>query len=139
VSVSLAAIVGDQLGYYIGARTGPRLFAREDSLLFRRAHLLRAKAFYERHGGKTIILARFMPIIRTFAPVVAGIGEMQYRRFVAFNVVGGIGWVCSMSFLGYFLGRTVPDIDRHIHVVIAVVIALSLLPGVVEYVRHRRV
>ena len=139
LSVSLAAIVGDQLGYYIGARTGPRLFAREDSLLFRRAHLLRAKAFYERHGGKTIILARFMPIIRTFAPVVAGIGEMQYRRFVAFNVVGGIGWVCSMSLLGYFLGRTVPDIDRHIHVVIAVVIALSLLPGVVEYVRHRRV
>jgi len=139
VSVSLAAIVGDQLGYYIGARTGPRLFARDDSLLFRRAHLLRAKAFYERHGGKTIILARFMPIIRTFAPVVAGVGEMQYRRFVTFNVVGGIGWVCSMSLLGYFLGRVVPDIDRNIHVVIAVVIALSLLPGVVEYVRHRRV
>jgi membrane-associated protein len=139
VSVSLAAVVGDQLGYYIGARTGPRLFAREDSLLFRRAHLLRARAFYERHGGKTIILARFMPIIRTFAPVVAGIGEMQYRRFVTFNVVGGIGWVCSMSLLGYFLGRAVPDIDRHIHIVIAVVIAVSLLPGAVEYLRHRRV
>src|SRR5262249_60213527 len=114
LSVSLAAIVGDQLGYYIGARTGPRLFAREDSLLFRRAHLLRAKAFYERHGGKTIILARFMTIIRTFAPVVAGIGEMQYRRFVAFNVVGGIGWGFSMSLLGDFLRPTLPGIYRHI-------------------------
>lgn len=138
IAVSLAAVVGDQLGYYIGARTGPRLFSREDSLFFRRAHLLRAKAFYEKHGGKTIILARFMPIIRTFAPVVAGIGEMEYRRFVLFNVVGGVGWVWSMSLLGYFLGQMIPDIDRHIHVVIAVVIALSLLPGAIEFMRHRR-
>ena len=136
-SVTVAAIVGDQVGYYIGRSTGPRLFRREDSLLFRRAHLLRARAFYERHGGKTIILARFMPIIRTFAPVVAGVGEMQYSRFVSFNVVGGFLWVFSMCLLGFMLGHAVPDIDRHIHVVIAVVIALSLLPGIIEYARSR--
>src|SRR5882672_8598178 len=137
VLCTVAAVVGDQLGYYIGYRTGPRIFRREDSLLFKRKHLFRARDFYERHGGKTIILARFVPIIRTFAPVVAGVGQMEYRRFVTFNVVGGFGWVWSMSLLGYSLGRMVPDIDRHIHVVIAVVIVLSILPGVVEYVRSR--
>jgi membrane-associated protein len=137
LAVTAAAIVGDQLGYYIGYRTGPRLFRREDSLLFRRAHLLRAKRFYEKHGGKTIILARFIPIIRTFAPVVAGVGEMEYRRFVTFNVLGGFLWVWSMSLLGYLLGRAVPEIERNIHVVIAVVIVLSLLPAVVEYLRSR--
>jgi membrane-associated protein len=136
-TLTASAIIGDQLGYYIGRRTGPRLFRREDSLLFRRAHLLRARAFYERHGGKTIILARFMPIIRTFAPVVAGVGEMQYARFVTFNVVGGFLWVWSMCLLGFSLGHAVPDIDRHIHIVIAVVIALSLLPAVIEYARNR--
>ena len=132
-----AAIVGDQLGYYIGYRTGPRIFRREDSLLFKRAHLMRAKHFYERHGGKTIILARFMPIIRTFAPVVAGVGEMEYRRFVSFNVVGGFLWVWSMALLGYSLKHVIPDIDRHIHVVIVVIVFLSILPGIVEYLRSR--
>jgi len=135
--VSLAAIVGDQVGYYIGYRTGPVIFKREDSLLFKKHHLLRAHEFYERHGGKTIILARFMPIIRTFAPVVAGVGQMNYRRFVGFNVIGGVGWVWSMSLLGYFLGRAVPDIDKNIHVVIAVVIFLSILPGIIEWLRNR--
>jgi membrane-associated protein len=134
---SAAAIAGDQVGYWIGTRTGPRIFRREDSLLFRRAHLLRAQQFYERHGGKTIILARFMPIIRTFAPVVAGVGTMAYRRFVAFNVVGGVLWVWSMALLGFSLGHAVPDIDRHIHLVIAVVVVLSILPGVIEFVRSR--
>ena len=136
-AVSVAAVVGDQVGYYIGYRTGPRIFRREDSLFFKRAHLLRAKHFYERHGGKTIILARFMPIVRTFAPVVAGVGQMEYRRFVGFNVVGGFLWVWSMCLLGYSLGHAIPDIDRHIHVVIAVVIFLSLLPGIIEFVRSR--
>src|SRR5919198_4253873 len=108
-AVTVAAIVGDQVGYYIGYRTGPRIFRREDSLLFRRAHLLRAQRFYDRHGGKTIILARFMPIIRTFAPVVAGVGTMEYRRFVTFNVVGGFLWVWSMSLLGFSLGHAIPN------------------------------
>jgi membrane-associated protein len=135
--VTAAAVVGDQVGYYIGYRTGPRIFRREDSLLFKRAHLIRARNFYEKHGGKTIILARFMPIIRTFAPVVAGVAEMQYRRFVTYNVVGGVLWVWSMALLGYSLGRVVPDIDRHIHLVIVVVVFLSILPGIIEYLRSR--
>jgi len=135
--VTAAAIVGDQVGYYIGYRSGPRIFRREDSLLFKKAHLVRAKEFYEKHGGKTIILARFMPIIRTFAPVVAGVGAMEYRRFVTYNVIGGFLWVWSMSLLGYSLGHMVTDIDRHIHVVIAVVIFLSILPAIIEYVRSR--
>jgi membrane-associated protein len=135
--VTLAAIVGDQLGYYIGYRTGPRIFRRQDSLLFKRDHLIRARDFYERHGGKTIILARFIPVIRTFAPVVAGVGQMEYRRFVSFNVVGGFLWVWSMTLLGVTLGNVIPDIDRHIHVVIAVVVFLSILPAIIEYIRSR--
>jgi membrane-associated protein len=138
LGVSAAAIVGDQLGYYIGHKTGPMIFRREDSLFFKRAHLLRAQEFYEKHGGKTIIIARFMPIVRTFAPVVAGVGNMEYRRFVFFNVAGGVLWVWSMSLLGYGLGSVIPDIDRYIHIIIVVVVFLSILPGIIEYVRHRR-
>ena len=135
--VTLAAVLGDQLGYYIGYRTGPRIFRREDSLLFKREHLMRAKAFYEKHGGKTIILARFIPVIRTFAPVVAGVGQMEYRRFVTFNVVGGVLWVWGMTLLGVWLGNAIPNIDEHIHKVIAVVVFLSILPAIIEYVRSR--
>ena len=135
--VTAAAIVGDQVGYWFGYRTGPRIFRREDSLFFKRAHLIRAQRFYEKHGGKTIILARFMPIVRTFAPIVAGVGQMEYRRFVGFNVIGGFLWVWSMALLGYSVGNLVPDIDRHIHIVIAVVIFLSILPGIIEFLRSR--
>jgi membrane-associated protein len=135
--VTLAAVLGDQLGYYIGYRTGPRIFRREDSLLFKREHLMRAKAFYEKHGGKTIILARFIPVIRTFAPVVAGVGQMEYRRFVTFNVVGGVLWVWGMTLLGVWLGNAIPNIDQHIHKVIAVVVFLSILPAIIEYIRSR--
>ena len=135
--VSLAAIVGDTVGYTIGARTGPRIFTREDSLLFHKKHLITTKEFYDRYGGVTIIIARFMPIVRTFAPLVAGVGGMEYRRFVFYNVAGGVGWVVSMTSLGYFLGKAVPGIDRHIHVVIAVVIFLSLLPGIIKLARDR--
>jgi membrane-associated protein len=134
---TLAAIAGDQVNYYVGLRTGPRIFRREDSLFFKHAHVVRAQNFYQRHGGKTIILARFMPIIRTFAPLVAGVGQMEYRHFAAYNVFGGALWVSSMTLLGYLAGHMVPDIDRHIHVVIAVVIFLSLLPGIIEYLRAR--
>jgi membrane-associated protein len=136
--LSIAAIVGDSVGYSIGRATGPRIFTRENSLLFNRKHLERAHAFYERHGGKTIILARFMPIVRTFAPVVAGVAEMEYRSFVAYNVIGGLAWVWSMLFIGYFLGRWIPGIDKHIEKVILVVIFLSILPGIVSWIRERR-
>ena len=135
--VSLAAIIGDTIGYTIGARTGPKIFTREDSLLFHKKHLITTKEFYDRYGGVTIIIARFMPIVRTFAPLVAGVGGMEYRRFVFYNVAGGIGWVVSMTSLGYFLGKAVPGIDRHIHVVIAVVIFLSLLPAIIKFARDR--
>lgn len=135
--VSLAAIIGDTVGYTIGARTGPKIFTREHSLLFHKKHLITTKEFYDRYGGVTIIIARFMPIVRTFAPLVAGVGGMEYRRFVFYNVAGGIGWVVSMTSLGYFLGKAVPGIDRHIHVVIAVVIFLSLLPGIIKLAREK--
>ncbi|MGH9197311.1 MAG: VTT domain-containing protein, partial [Acidimicrobiia bacterium] len=132
-----AAIIGDATGYWIGYRTGKALYSRPNSLLFRREHLLRTQEFYERHGGKTIVIARFIPILRTFAPVVAGVAAMTYRRFATYNIVGGIGWVASMTLAGYFLGRFMPDIDRHIHLVVAVVIGLSLLPAVISWMRIR--
>ena len=138
IALTAAAVIGDQVGYYIGYRTGPRIFRREDSLLFKRAHLMRAHAFYEKHGGKTIIIARFVPIIRTFAPVVAGVAQMEYNRFVSFNVVGGFLWVWGMCLLGFGLGNAIPDIDRYIHLVIVVVVILSIVPAVVEVMRNRR-
>ena len=136
--LSIAAIVGDQVGYSIGRATGPRIFTREDSLFFHKKHLIRAAEFYEKHGGKTIIIARFMPIVRTFAPVVAGAAQMNYRRFVMFNVVGGIFWVWSMLLTGYWLGRYVPGIDKHIEKVILVVIFLSILPGIIHWLKERK-
>ena len=135
--LSVAAIGGGSVGYAIGYRSGPHIFTREDSRWFSRTHLVRTREFYERHGGKTIVLARFIPIIRTFAPVVAGVGRMEYRRFLAYNVLGGIGWVVSMTSAGYLLGQTIPDIGRYIHIVIGVVIVLSLIPIGVEWWRAR--
>lgn len=137
VLVALAAIAGDTVGYGIGARVGPRLFTREDSLFFNKKHLITTREFYERHGPFTIVIARFMPIVRTFAPVVAGVGTMSYPRFLSYNVFGGIGWVVSMTCIGYFLGKAVPNIDRHIHIVIVIVIFLSLLPGIIKFARER--
>src|SRR4029077_5075398 len=112
--VALAAVVGDTVGYWVGATARPKVFVRGESRLFSKKHLLRTQAFYERHGGKTIIIARFMPFVRTFAPVVAGIGKMQYRRFLAFNFFCGIGWVFSMTMLGYLLGKHYPPITKQI-------------------------
>jgi membrane-associated protein len=136
-TLSLAAIAGDSVGYGIGARTGPRIFTREDSIFFNRKHLISAKEFYDRHGGFTILMARFMPIIRTFAPVVAGVGAMQYRKFIVYNVFGGIFWVLSMTLIGYFLGTLIPNIQKRIDVVIAIVIFLSLLPAIIKFVMER--
>ncbi|MBK6314573.1 MAG: VTT domain-containing protein [Blastocatellia bacterium] len=138
VTLSIAAIVGDAMGYTIGRRLGPKLFKKEDSLLFKRKHLVKAHEFYERYGGKTIVIARFVPIIRTFAPTVAGAAEMTYSKFAAFNVFGGILWVFSMVLGGYALGSVIPNIDKYIHYVIAVVVFLSLLPPVFEWWRERR-
>jgi membrane-associated protein len=131
----VAAIVGDTVGYWFGRKMGPALFTRAKSLFFNPAHLRRAHDFYEKHGGKTIVLARFMPIIRTFAPVVAGMGRMDYGRFLAFNVFGGMGWVLSMTFAGYVLGQ-VSFVQRHFEAVILGIIFLSILPGLIAAARE---
>ncbi len=135
--LNVAAIAGDALNFWVGRVTGPRIFVRDESFFFKKKHVERAHAFYERHGAKTIFLARFMPIIRTFAPLVAGVARMDYRTFALYNVLGGTVWIWSMLFTGYFLGRYVPGIDRYIEVVIIVVIFLSILPGIIGWWRER--
>ncbi len=134
----VAAVVGDAVGYYSGSKLGPHIFKRPKSLLFRPSHLQKAHSFYEKYGGKTIIIARFVPIVRTFAPIVAGAAKMPYRKFVVFNVVGGFLWVFSMVLGGYFLGSLIPDLDKHIEWVVIIVVALSLTPPLYEYIRSRR-
>ena len=128
--VALCAIAGDQLGYWIGRKAGEGLYRRDDSLIFKKKHLQEAHEFYERHGAKTVIIARFVPIIRTFCPPVAGAAKMNYKRYLLFDVVGGFLWVWGMVLLGYTLGRTVPNVDHKIHYIIAAVIAVSLMPAV---------
>ncbi len=135
--LTVASVLGNSVGYAIGRAAGPRLFSREDSLLFNKKHLYRAHEFYERHGGKTIIIARFMPIVRTFVPVVAGMGQMEYRRYTIYNLIGGIGWIWSMLLIGYVLGRYIPHVDEHIESVIMLVIVASLLPGIIGWMRSR--
>jgi membrane-associated protein len=136
--LSAAAILGDTLNYAIGRRLGEKLFTREDSFFFRRSHIARTQRFYEKYGAKTIVLARFVPIIRTFAPAVAGVGQMRYRRFLIFNVIGGIVWVLAMILTGYFLGRSIPNVDRHVHKIILVVIFVSFIPIGIEYLKARK-
>jgi membrane-associated protein len=135
--LNIAAICGNSCGYFIGRQTGPRIFKREDSLLFNKKHLLSAQEFYAKHGRKTIILAQFMPIIRTFSPIVAGVGRMPYRQFLIISIVGTILWVWSMLFTGYFLGRYIPGIDKHIEIVVLIVIFVSILPGIISWWRQR--
>ncbi|HET7434665.1 MAG TPA: VTT domain-containing protein [Thermoanaerobaculia bacterium] len=131
------AVLGDATGYFIGRRLGPALFRREDSFFFKKKHLIATHDFYERHGGKTIIIARFVPVVRTFAPVVAGIGNMGYRRFAAYNIVGGVAWVFSMTMIGYSLIKIFPQAEKHIHIVILIVIVVSILPGIIEVLRAK--
>jgi membrane-associated protein len=135
--VPLCAIVGDQVGYWIGRKAGRALYGRKDSLIFRKKHLESAQQFYEKHGAKTVIIARFVPIIRTFCPPVAGAAMMPYGRYFTFDVIGGILWVGSMIVGGYTLGSLIPNIDQRIHYVIAAVIFLSLLPPIISYLRAR--
>lgn len=134
----IAAIAGDSVGYAFGRRIGPRLFQREDSRFFKHSHLERAHAFYERHGGKTLILARFIPVVRTFAPIVAGIGQMKYGAFLSYNVVGGLLWAVGLPVLGFQLGERIPNIDRYILPILAVIIVLSVLPPALQVLRAHR-
>lgn len=137
ILLPVAAIAGDAVNYWIGARVGPKVFRREDSRWLHKRHLLRAQAFYERYGGKTIFLARFVPILRTFAPFVAGIGRMGYARFVLWNVAGGLTWVYLMLFAGFFFGN-IPLVKRNFHYVVVAIIVISLVPLVTEWLRARR-
>jgi membrane-associated protein len=133
----LAAMLGDSTGYLLGRQTGPRIFSRPDSRFFKQEYITRTKAFYERYGGKTIMFARFLPIIRTFAAFVAGVGQMPYLRFLPFSVCGGVGWVFLMTMLGYVLGKK-PFVHDHFDAVILAIIFISLLPTVIHAVRERR-
>jgi membrane-associated protein len=136
--LSLAAVLGDSTGYFLGWKTGPRIFSRPDSRLFKQEYVTRTRAFYERYGGKTIILARFVPIVRTFAAFVAGVGQMPYLRFLPFSVFGGIGWVTVMTALGYRLGG-IPFVRQYFDKVVLAIIAVSLLPTVLEiWKAHRK-
>jgi membrane-associated protein len=137
VMLSIAAIAGDTVNYIIGHYVGPRVFARESSRFFKKEYLERTHRFYEKYGGKTIVIARFVPIIRTFAPFVAGIGSMTYSRFIVYNIVGGISWIALFIFGGYYFGN-LSIVKRNFTLVIFAIILISILPGVIEYVRHRR-
>ncbi len=139
IGTFIAAVLGDTVGYWFGKKTGPALFSKEDSLFFKKRYIEKARVFYEIHGKKTIILARFMPIIRTFAPIVAGIGEMKYRTFLIYNIVGGFIWSFGLTLLGYFLGRIIPSADKYLLPIILAIIFISFLPGLVHLYKSRRI
>jgi len=135
--LSVAAVIGDSVNYWVGHRLGPKVFRNENARFFKKEYLERTHAFYEKHGGKTIIIARFVPIIRSFAPLIAGVGRMSYGRFLSFNVIGGVGWVLLLTGAGYFFGN-IPLVKNNYSLAIVAIIAISTVPIAVEYVRHRR-
>lgn len=135
--LTTASVIGDQSGYFLGHRTGPRIFSRPDSKLFKQEYVTRTMQFFERHGGKTLVYAKFVPIVRTFAPFMAGVGKMRYLRFLSFNIFGGIGWVVSMTTAGYFLGG-VPLIRRNFEKVVIGIVVVSVLPVLLQFLQARR-
>lgn len=137
ICVFLAAFLGDQVGYLFGAKVGPALFSRPDSRVFKQAHLLKAERFFARYGSKTIVLARFVPIVRTFAPIVAGVSKMHYRTFVLFNFVGALLWAVGITTAGYFLGQ-IDVVKDNIEIALVVIVLISIVPMVIEVIRHRR-
>jgi membrane-associated protein len=135
VVCAVAAILGDSVGYSFGRRVGRRLFLRENSTFFKKKYLIAAEEFYEKHGSKTIVLARFTPIIRTFAPIVAGVSQMHYRRFVTYNILGGLLWAVGLTVAGYVLGNVIPDVDKYLLPILAAIIIISLLPSILHVMR----
>jgi membrane-associated protein len=133
----LAAVLGDTIGYSFGYRWGRKLFTREDSFFFRKDHLYQTEKFFEKYGTKAIVLARFVPIVRTFTPILAGVGQMSYRTFLTYNIFGGLGWTVLMVFLGYYLGRMIPNIDKYILPIVLIIIVISFVPIVVEFLKNR--
>ncbi len=140
--IFIAAVLGDSVGYAFGRKVGPRIFNKQDARLFKQEYVQRAQAFYEKHGGKTIIIARFVPIVRTFAPIVAGAGKMEYRRFLAFNVIGAFLWAAGLTYIGYFLGHTFEqmgiEIDHILLPIIALIIFISILPPAIHILKDKK-
>ncbi len=136
--VFVAAVAGDNVGYYFGAKVGPKIFKRKDSLLFNHDHLRQAQEFYAKHGPKAIVLARFMPVVRTFAPILAGVGQMHYRTFWAYNLLGGFLWSVGITSAGYFLGRSIPDVDKYLLPIVGLIVIISVAPGAIHLIRERR-
>lgn len=134
----IAAVAGDNVGYAFGQKVGPKLFKREDSIFFHKKHLIRAKNFYDKHGGKTITIARFLPVVRTFAPIVAGIGQMPYRKFLMYNLLGGFLWAVCIPLAGYFLGNLIPGVDKYLLPIIVVIVLASVAPSVIHLIRERK-
>lgn len=135
VGCFISAVVGDSVGYAFGHKVGRRLFHKEDSVFFHKKHLMKAENFYEKHGRKTIVLARFMPVVRTFAPIVAGIGSMEYRTFLIFNIIGGLLWGVGLTVAGYLLGNLIPDVDRYLLPIIALIVIFSVLPQTIHILK----
>jgi len=135
--LTLFSILGDQSGYFLGYRTGPRIFSRKDSRLFKQEYVRRTQAFYEKHGGKTLVYAKFVPIVRTFAPFMAGVGKMRYARFLSFNVIGGLGWVLAATLAGFYLGA-VPIVRHNFEKVVIAIVLISVLPMLIHYLQSRR-
>ena len=133
----IAAVLGDSVGYWFGRKTGHRMFKKPDARIFKQSHIVRAQEFYEKHGGKTIILARFVPIVRTFAPFVAGASKMDYKKFLSFNIFGGLLWGAGITYLGYFLGNSIPNIDSYLMPVTILIIILSFTPGIIHYLSKK--
>lgn len=129
------AVLGDSFGYAFGKKIGPKIFNKEESFLFHKKHLERARDFYEKYGGKTIVIARFMPVVRTFAPILAGVGQMRYRTFLFYNILGGVFWAIGLTFLGYWLGSVIPNVDRYIVPLVLLIIILSFLPPIIHILR----
>ena len=138
IGCMVAAVLGDQVGYQFGKRVGPALFRREDSRLFKQEYVEKAQSYFDRYGSRTIVMARFSPIVRTFAPIVAGVGKMEYRTFATYNVAGGVLWAGGVTTLGYILGETIPDIDKYLLPAIFVIVLLSVAPVAFEFLRERR-
>jgi membrane-associated protein len=133
-----SAILGDNVGYAFGKHTGKRIFKREDSLFFHKDHLRRAEEFFEKHGGKTIVMARFIPVVRTFAPILAGVGRMNYRTFFLYNLMGAVIWAIGVTLSGYFLGRLVPNADRYLVPIVIAILATSFLPTIMHFIKDKR-
>ena len=138
IGCMVCAILGDSVGYAFGKKVGPKIFYREDSFFFHKKHIDRTRAFYEKYGKKTIVLARFMPIVRTFAPILAGVGQMEYRTFLSYNIIGGVLWSTLLIFLGFGLGSAIPSIDRYLLLIVIFIIVVSFIPILLEWIKQKR-